>query len=97
MATHEPGSGVPWLTEFVGPAFFETALGPAIVIGFAPMMLAPISIAAHRWWMTDTTLMIWVAVAIAGGPLGAIAWFAWGRPAVRRFRDGGAGAVSAAS
>lgn len=97
MTISEPGNGVPWLTELVGPAFFETTLGPAIVVGFALMVIAPISIAAHRWWMTDTTLMIWIAVAIAGGPLGAIAWFAWGRPAVRRYRDGGTGAVSAAS
>lgn len=97
MTTLEPDSGVPWLTEFVGPAFFETALGPAIVVGFALMLLAPISIYAHRWWMTETTLMIWVAVTIAGGPFGAIAWFIGGRPAVRRYRDGGAGAPEPAS
>jgi hypothetical protein len=97
MTPSEPDAGVPWLTQFVGPAFFETALGPAIVVGFALMVLAPISIYAHRWWMTDSTLMVWVVVAIAGGPLGAIAWFAWGRPAVRRYRDGGAGAVPSVS
>lgn len=94
MMSTTSSDGVPWLTDFAGPAFFETALGPAIVLGFALLMIAPVSIAAHRWWMTDTTLMIWVAVAIAGGPFGALAWFAWGRPAVRRFRDGGAGAIS---
>ncbi len=96
VTTPEASNGVPWLTEFAGPGFFETALGPAIVLSFALMVLAPISIYAHRWWLTDTMLMIWVIVAFAGGPLGAITWFAWGRPAVRRFRDGGAGAVSPA-
>lgn len=95
MTTFEPNNGVPWLTEFIGPTFFATALGPAIVVSFALLILAPISIYAHRWWMHDATLMFWVAVAIAGGPFGAIAWFAWGRPAVQRFRDGGDGAVSA--
>lgn len=70
---------------------------PAIVLGFLVIIIAPMSIHAHRWWMSDTTLTLWVAIAIAGGPFGAIAWFAWGRPAVRRFRDGGAGAVSAAA
>lgn len=97
MSSLTPENGVPWLTEFAGPAFFATPLGPAIVAGFALMIMAPVSIYAHRWWMTDTTLMIWVVLAFAGGPLGAIAWFAWGRPAVRRYRDGGAGAVSPAN
>lgn len=96
MAIAQPVAGVPWLTGFSGPAFFETALGPALIVGFVLLAVAPISIAAHRWWMTDTTLMLWIAVAIAGCPLGAIAWFAWGRPAVRKYRDGGAGAISAA-
>ena len=96
MSTLTPENGVPWLTEFAGPAFFATPLGPAIIVGFVLIVMAPMSIYAHRWWMTDTTLMLWVVVAIAGGPFGAIAWFVWGRAAVRRYRDGGAGAVSAA-
>ena len=33
----------------------------------------------------DSTLMAWVAIVIIAGPIGALSWFAWGRPAVRRY------------
>lgn len=33
----------------------------------------------------DSTLMAWDDIVIIGGPLGALCWFGWGRPAVRRY------------
>lgn len=67
------------------PPFFDSPVSVLLITVFAFGLCALTSLHAHRHWMRDSTLMAWVAVVIIGGPLGALCWFGWGRPAVRRY------------
>lgn len=67
------------------PPFFGSPVSGLLIVVFVFGLCALTSLHAHRQWMRDSTLMAWVAVVIIGGPFGTICWFAWGRPAVRRF------------
>jgi hypothetical protein len=67
------------------PPFFGSPVSGLLIVVFLFGLAALTSLHAHREWMRESTLMAWVAVVIIGGPVGALCWFAWGRPAVRRY------------
>jgi hypothetical protein len=72
------------------PPFFESPVSALLIAIFLSGLIALTSLHTHRQWMRDSTLMAWVAVVIVGGPAGALAWFGWGRPAVRAYGASGA-------
>lgn len=88
--TSEPGAPFLYSATSAGlPAFFETPVGPLLVLIFLMGLATITSLAAHRHWMRESTLMAWVAVVLIGGPLGVVLWFTVGRAAVRRHGEFG--------
>ncbi|MGY6497050.1 MAG: hypothetical protein ACXIUP_02365 [Microcella sp.] len=67
------------------PPFFDSPVSALLIVIFLSGLVSVASLHAHRQWMRDSTLMAWVAIVIIGGPAGALCWFVWGRPAVRRY------------
>ncbi|BAU32406.1 hypothetical protein [Microcella alkaliphila] len=80
-----PGSYDTELAVASIPPFFDSPVSGLLIVVFASGLWALTPLHAHRQWMRDSTLMAWVAIVIIAGPIGALRWFAWGRPAVRRY------------